>query len=59
MLWWVLEEFEGPLGHYTLEKGLLHVNYVLKHFLVEKNLKIHMKVGGRPYQSLEILMMPM
>ena len=55
----MLEEFEGPLGHYTLEKGLLHVNYVLKHFLVEKNLKIHMKVGGRPYQSLEVLMMPM
>ena len=31
----MLEEFEGPLGHYTLEKGLLHVNYVLRHFLME------------------------
>ena len=29
------EEFEGPHGHYTLEKGLLHVNYALKHFLVD------------------------
>ena len=29
------EEFEGPCGHYILEKGLLHVNYVLKRFLVE------------------------
>ena len=29
------EEFEGPCGHYLLEKGFLHVNYVLKRFLVE------------------------
>ena len=29
------EEFEGPHGHYTLEKGLLHVNYALKRFLVD------------------------
>ena len=53
------EEFERPYGNYILEKGLLHVNSVLKHFLLEKNLKIHMKVGGRPYQSLEVLTMPM
>ena len=26
------EEFEDPHGHYTLEKGLLHVKYVLKCF---------------------------
>ena len=31
----MLEEFEGPYGNYILEKGLLHVNYVLKRFLVE------------------------
>ena len=31
----VSEEFESPHGHYILEKGLLHVNYVLKCFLVE------------------------
>ena len=29
------EEFEGPHGHDTLEKGLLHVNYGLKRFLVD------------------------
>ena len=29
------EEFEGPHGRYTLEKGLLHVNYALKRFLVD------------------------
>ena len=29
------EEFEGPCGQYLLEKGFLHVNYVLKRFLVE------------------------
>ena len=29
------EEFEGPHGHYILEKDLLHVNNVLKRFLVE------------------------
>ena len=29
------EEFEGPHGHYIMEKGLLHVNYVLTRFLVE------------------------
>ena len=29
------EEFEDPHGHYTLEKGFLHVKYVLKRFLVE------------------------
>ena len=29
------EEFEGPHGHYKLKKGFLHVNYVLKRFLVE------------------------
>ena len=29
------EEFEGPHGHYIMEKGLLHVNYVLTLFLVE------------------------
>jgi hypothetical protein len=29
------EEFEGPHGHYTLEKGLLHVNFALKRFLVD------------------------
>ena len=28
-------EFEGPHGHYIMEKGLLHVNYVLTRFLVE------------------------
>ena len=27
--------FEGPHGHYILKKGLLHVNYVQKRFLVE------------------------
>ena len=31
----MLEEFEGPYGNYILEKGLLHVNYVLKRFLVK------------------------
>ena len=36
------EEFEGPCGQYLLEKGFLHVNYVLKGFRVE-NLKMHMK----------------
>ena len=36
------EEFEDPHGHYTLEIGLLHVNYVLKcFFLSENNLKAH------------------
>ena len=30
------EEFEGPYGHCILKKGLLHVNYVLKRFLVER-----------------------
>ena len=30
------EEFEGPCCHYLLKKGLLHVNYVLKRFLVER-----------------------
>ena len=34
----MLEEFEGPYGNYILEKGLLHVNYVLKRFLVETTL---------------------
>ena len=29
------EEFEGPHGHYTLEKGLLHVNYAPKRFLLD------------------------
>ena len=29
------EEFERPYGNYILEKGLLHVNSVLKRFLVE------------------------
>ena len=29
------EQFEGPYGNYKLEKGILHVNYVLKRFLVE------------------------
>ena len=29
------EEFEGPYGHYILEKDLLHVNNELKRFLVE------------------------
>ena len=28
-------EFEGQHCHYILKKGLLHVNYVLKRFLVE------------------------
>ena len=28
------EEFEGPCGHYLLKKGLLHMNYLLKRFLV-------------------------
>ena len=27
------EQFEGPYGNYRLEKGILHVNYVLKVFL--------------------------
>ena len=26
------EEFEDPHGHYTLEKGLLHVKFCLKMF---------------------------
>ena len=30
-----LEQFECPYGNYKLEKGILHVNYVLKRFLVE------------------------
>jgi len=30
------EEFEDPHGHYTLEKGLLHVKYVLKCFFKVK-----------------------
>ena len=30
-----LEEFGGPHVHYKLKKGFLHVNYVLKRFLVE------------------------
>ena len=29
------EEFQSPHGHYILKKGLLHVNYVPKRFLVE------------------------
>ena len=29
------EQFDGPYGNYKLEKGILHVNYVLKRFLVE------------------------
>ena len=29
------EEFEDPHGHYTLEKGLLHVKYVLKCFFLK------------------------
>ena len=29
------EEFQSPHGHYIMEKGLLHVNYVLTRFLVE------------------------
>ena len=29
------EEFEGPCGQYLQEKCFLHVNYVLKRFLVE------------------------
>ena len=29
------EQFEGPYGNYKLEKGILHVNYVLRRFLVE------------------------
>ena len=29
------EEFEGPHGHYILKKDLIHVNFVLKCFLVE------------------------
>ena len=29
------EQFEGPYGNYKLEKGILHVNYVLKRFPVE------------------------
>ena len=37
------EEFEGPHGHYTLEKGLLHVNYCAKAFSSGHNLKMHMK----------------
>ena len=31
----ISEEFEGPHGHHTLEKGLLNVNYALKRFLVD------------------------
>ena len=34
MLCNISEEFEGPHGHDTLEKCFLHVNYALKHFLV-------------------------
>ena len=30
------EEFEGPHGPYTLEKGFLHVNYALNRFLGDK-----------------------
>ena len=29
------EEFEGPRGHYFLEKGFLNVKYVLNCFLVD------------------------
>ena len=29
------EQFEGSYGNYKLEKGILHVNYVLKCFPVE------------------------
>ena len=31
----MLEQFEGSYGNYKLEKGILHVNYVLKCFPVE------------------------
>ena len=42
----MLEEFEGPYGNYILEKGLLHVNYVLKVFLWKQLEDAHVAHAG-------------
>ena len=50
MLCNISEEFEGPHGHDTLEKCFLHVNYALKHFLVNTPWRCSWKLtlGIRP-----------
>lgn len=42
------EEFEDPHGHYTLEKGLLHVKYVLKCFFLKWKQLMKAFAGLRP-----------
>ena len=42
------EEFEDPHGHYTLEKGLLHVKYALKCFFFKWKQLMKAFAGLRP-----------